>query len=135
MPEDLLAAGGANVMILRWAGGTCNQRSRCVPMGHAQGICKRPEVGAVMWMDDVGDFVPKRIQRFLEAVFAVGLPAHHDSVEPWLIVPAIRFARGDDDHGHLQPSLKMRGVKPDEFMAKLFLQSILLRVVQGRWFQ
>ena len=103
-------------------------------MGHAQVICKCPEVGAVVRMDDVGYFVPKRIQRFLEAVFAVGLPAYHDSVEPWLIVPAIRFASGDDDHRHLQLSLKVHGVQPGEFMAKIFSQSILLRVVQGQWF-
>ena len=101
-------------------------------MSHAQGICKCPEVGAVVRMDDVGDFVPKRIQRFLEAVFAVCLPAHHDSVKAWLVVPTIRFARGDDDHRHLQRPLKIRGVQSGEFMAKLFLQSILLRVVQGR---
>lgn len=103
-------------------------------MGHAQGIRERPEVGAVMWMNDVGDFVPKRIQRFLDAVFAVCLPAHHDSVKAWLVVPAVRFARGDDNHRHLQLSLKMRGVQPGEFMTKIFSQSILLRVVQGQWF-
>ena len=134
MPDDLLAADGADVVVIRRAGGTCDQWGRCVATCHAQGVREGPEVGAVMWMDNVGDFVPERVQRFLDAMFAVRLPAYHDSVEPWLVVSTIRFARGDDDHGHLQPSLKMRGVKPDEFQGKHFSQSILLRVVQGRWF-
>ena len=134
MPEDLLAAGGADVVVFRQTDGEFDQWGRCVATCHAQGVREGPEVGAVVWMYDVGDFVPKRVQRFLEAMFAVRLPAHHDSVEPWLVVPAIRFAHGDDDHRHLQPSLKMRGVQPDEFQGKHFPQSILFRVVQGQWF-
>ncbi len=134
MPEDLLAADGAGVVVFRRAGGPLDQWGRCIATCHAQGIREGPEVGAVMWMDDVGDFVPERVQRFLDAMFAVRLPAHHDSVEPWLVVSTICFARGDDDRGHLQPSLKMRGVQPDEFQEKHFPQRILFRVGRDRWF-
>ena len=134
MPEDLLAAGRADVVVFRETSGQFDQWGRCIATCHAQGIREGPKVGAVMWMDDVSDFVPERVQRFLEAMFAVRLPAHHDSVEPWLIVPAIRFARGDDDHRHLQLTLKMRGVQPDEFQEKHFSQSILFRVGRDRWF-
>ena len=134
MPEDLLAAGRADVVVFRETSGQFDQWGRCIATCYAQGIREGPKVGAVMWMDDVGDFVPERVQRFLNAMFAVRLPAHHDSVEPWLIVPAIRFARGDDDHRHLQLTLKMRGVQPDEFQEKHFSQSILFRVGRDRWF-
>ena len=134
MPKDLLAAGGTDVEVFRQTRGACDQWGRCVSTGHAQSICKGPEVSTVMRMDDVGDFVPECVQRFRDAIFAVRLPAHRDPVQPWLVVSAIRLARGDDYGWYLKASLEILGVQPGEFLGKHFSQSLLFRVVQDRWF-
>ena len=107
----LAVAGRAGIDVLSTA---ANERRGSKSPGDAQTIRKFPEIGAVIGVNDMGDFMAKRVQCFFRAMLSVCLPAYDNAVALWLVITAKGFASGNDDLRHRQSPFKMRFIEPNK---------------------
>ena len=88
-------------------------------------------------MNDMCDFVPKRVQRFRQAMFQVSLPAQDNPVAGWLVVAPECLAGRQHNLRHQKSAFKVGRVQPVKFLAQqvpdsnLFRRQLLFRR-QGR---